>query len=517
MGKKILIVDDDELVLKSVRNLLQKHDWFVDICSDPIKALEKVQEGQYDCLLLDVRMPQISGPELLERVRNLENQGKINSQQVIFLTGYADESAHALALQYGAFNYLYKPFDGTDLVKCLENCLSAKKIVEANNVDEEARSSLDEKYDFLFKNPKPDSESNSFNRITLESIGAKINSISPGELFWWYAKSGFFYPSKKRKLTPFLPLVEENWRKALTLGEEIFWIATVSDPKTNSWASICNWRTTFSGWVSQHLVGAGHPAFPLMLMLGTEVKVSGEAEGKLYSSFQNWYRPTNKYANRVFGLLGKSIREDSRCVKEFLYFMINPKILKLVDSRGVRVVQCTNKNPSQITEYLKSKRGELFVRAEEYDGSDIELEALNEIYQKAGLQRKRIIFLAFNSLSEPVGALIAYKAPIGINFSMLENRCELILSDGLEAGLAQEVCSSLLQKAVLVYEDFPAQFIPLVTEKENAEIVRRTGSDFVRSYNQFIWTRPGYDDWYNTLLAVSSDAISRWKKYKKNP
>ncbi len=326
--KKILVVDDDELVLKSIKALLVKHDWMVDTCNNPLDALRLIRDDKYDCLLLDIRMPQLSGTELLKRIRGLESEGLILAQQVIFLTGYADQDARQKAFEFGAFNYVSKPFEAADLIRRLNRCVAAKIFFDEHSSSELVRP-LDKSFDFIIDKQSIDNqEAKTTHRLSFESINAKINVVTPEELFWWYAKTGFFYPSKKRKLTPYLPIVEDCWRKALKLGEDVFWIATVADAKTNSWASICNWRTTYSGWVSQHLIGTGHAAYPLMLMLATQTKVINESKNKPYQSFQNWYRPTNKYANKVFGLLGAAINKESRCVKEFAYYLI---------SRGLKI------------------------------------------------------------------------------------------------------------------------------------------------------------------------------------
>ncbi len=351
--------------------------------------------------------------------------------------------------------------------------------------------------------------------IAFNTIGAGINSVTPGELFWQYAKVGFLYPNKKRKLTPYIELVEENWRKALKLGEEIFWIASVIDRESKSWASICNWRTTLTGWVSQHLVSSGNVAYPLLLMLGTQIKVMREADVKPYGSFQNWFRPTNKYANKVFGFLAKSISKESTELEMFQYFMLDRKAISNPSDAKVSILKCTNKNSNGIEDYFKSKKSDQYLSAEELIGGDLELHALNEIYKKVGLERRRSLWLAEGAKGEPLGAIITYHAPIGLNFSMLENRCEIILNNNLSAALAATVCVALLNTVQADYDAFPATFIPLVSNASTAQILTSVGVNAIRSYNQFIWLKDGYQDWYNALWDIGEHSINRWLRTHK--
>ena len=373
---------------------------------------------------------------------------------------------------------------------------------------------LNEEYKAVFNFSENGKNSSSFRPlITLDSIGAKVNAITPGELFWQYAKAGFLYPNKKRKLTPYIELVEENWRKALMLGEEIFWIATVSNQKSKSWASICNWRTNLTGWVSQHLVSSGNAAYSLMLMLGTQVKFKKEASSKPYGSLQNWYRPTNKYAQKVFGFLAESVRKDAVDLEQFQYYMADRKVISTLFSEDIHVLKCSNKIQNGIVEFLRSKRGEIYLSAEELLSGDIELLSLNEIYQKVGLERKRYFWIAYEKANPmPCGVAIVYRAPVGLNFSMIENRCEIIVEDSLSETGALNVCRALLKAACEKYNDFPAPFMPLTSDLKLVPFLAKLGIHPVRSYNQFIWKENGFDDWYNSLWDLSEHSIQRWMR-----
>ncbi len=128
--KRILLVDDDKLILESVSRLLLRQGWDVDICQHGALALEKIQKSQYNCILMDIRMPQLTGTEVLQQIRQLEEQGRIKRQHVIMMTGYADEDATVKAFQLEAATYISKPFDVLDLIKKIETCVAANELVE---------------------------------------------------------------------------------------------------------------------------------------------------------------------------------------------------------------------------------------------------------------------------------------------------------------------------------------------------------------------------------------------------
>ncbi len=128
---RILLVDDDQLILESISRLLLRHGWDVDICQHGNLALQKIQLSQYDCVLMDIRMPELTGTDALREIRKLEVSGGIKRQNVIMMTGYADEDATIKAFQLEAANYISKPFDVQELLKKIEISISANALVEA--------------------------------------------------------------------------------------------------------------------------------------------------------------------------------------------------------------------------------------------------------------------------------------------------------------------------------------------------------------------------------------------------
>jgi len=102
---RVLVVDDDDVILESCRRILEHRGYLVDVASDPFSGRDRALRGGYDLVLLDVRMPQLSGLEILAELRE-----RRTDLEVIVISGYAAVDDAVLAVKLGAFDYLPKPF-----------------------------------------------------------------------------------------------------------------------------------------------------------------------------------------------------------------------------------------------------------------------------------------------------------------------------------------------------------------------------------------------------------------------
>jgi len=115
----VFIVDDDEAVRGSLRLLIKSVGLTPVALTSAREFLERYDPAQPGCLLLDVRMPQMSGLELQEQ---LNRQGAIIP--VVFITGHGDVPMAVEAMQAGAFDFLQKPFRDQDLIDCIQRALA---------------------------------------------------------------------------------------------------------------------------------------------------------------------------------------------------------------------------------------------------------------------------------------------------------------------------------------------------------------------------------------------------------
>ncbi|MCD6227974.1 MAG: response regulator [Candidatus Omnitrophica bacterium] len=123
MAKNILVIDDEELITRSLRKLLEKSGYAVLVAKNGQDALAMVEEEDFDLIVADVRMPGMNGIETIKAIyENLEKRG-LKRIPVIFITGYADEEIEQRAETLGPVAYIYKPFEITELVDKVKGVL----------------------------------------------------------------------------------------------------------------------------------------------------------------------------------------------------------------------------------------------------------------------------------------------------------------------------------------------------------------------------------------------------------
>jgi DNA-binding NtrC family response regulator len=132
MAKKynLLIVDDEEplrVLLES--ELAESEEFAVDTASDGGEAINKIQAKVYDLLLLDIRMPRVSGIEVLKFVQEYSP-----TTQVIILTNYADVKTAIQTIKMGAYDFLAKPYDIDELFNTIHRAIERKQLFIDNKL-----------------------------------------------------------------------------------------------------------------------------------------------------------------------------------------------------------------------------------------------------------------------------------------------------------------------------------------------------------------------------------------------
>ncbi len=105
MATKVLVVDDEKLIVKGLRFSLVQDGYDVDCAYDGEEAVDLARRNEYDVILLDVMLPGLSGFEVLQQVR------EFSSVPVIMLTAKGEDMDKILGLDYGADDYITKPFN----------------------------------------------------------------------------------------------------------------------------------------------------------------------------------------------------------------------------------------------------------------------------------------------------------------------------------------------------------------------------------------------------------------------
>lgn len=119
MKKKILVIDDDELLTKTFSRLLVKQNYEVLWATRPEDALLIVKERDCDLILCDIRMPGKNGVETIREVQGIFGEYGKNCPPVIFLTGFADPQLEREARALNPFAYVFKPFDTQELLELI--------------------------------------------------------------------------------------------------------------------------------------------------------------------------------------------------------------------------------------------------------------------------------------------------------------------------------------------------------------------------------------------------------------
>ena len=140
MSTRILIVDDEEIVIRSCQRILAGGDYAIDAAQSGQEALKKVDETDYDIVVLDIMMPGMDGLEVLQQVKE-----RYPGVDVIMMTGLSQVKTAVQAMKLGAFDYLPKPFDPDELKHVVDRALERRVLLAENR---SLKSEVDSKYRF---------------------------------------------------------------------------------------------------------------------------------------------------------------------------------------------------------------------------------------------------------------------------------------------------------------------------------------------------------------------------------
>ena len=121
---KILIVDDEKSIRRSLRDVLEIEKYKIDEAVDGLDALVKVKQGKFDIVILDIKMPKLDGLEALERIQLLTPD-----TPVIMISGHADIDVAVEAVKKGAFDFISKPLDLNRLLITLRNAMDKNSLI----------------------------------------------------------------------------------------------------------------------------------------------------------------------------------------------------------------------------------------------------------------------------------------------------------------------------------------------------------------------------------------------------
>jgi two-component system nitrogen regulation response regulator NtrX len=126
---KVLIVDDDRSIRKTLRNILEYEKYEVEESPDGLDCIVKVKQQDFDLIILDIKMPKMDGMEALERIQTLKPE-----IPVIMISGHGTIDTAVEAVKNGAFDFIQKPPDLNRLLITLRNAMDKSSLIVEKNV-----------------------------------------------------------------------------------------------------------------------------------------------------------------------------------------------------------------------------------------------------------------------------------------------------------------------------------------------------------------------------------------------
>lgn len=135
MGTRILVVDDEVAVVKALQSILSREGYEVVTSANGQEALDRLEEGEIDLIIADLKMEPIDGLELIARAKEL-----YPNVVAIMITGYASVETATRAMKEGAFDYVVKPFKIDEILVAVERALTYESVLTENHHLREALS-----------------------------------------------------------------------------------------------------------------------------------------------------------------------------------------------------------------------------------------------------------------------------------------------------------------------------------------------------------------------------------------
>jgi len=270
-----------------------------------------------------------------------------------------------------------------------------------------------------------------------EDFHIDYNAVSVPTLFERYAEVGFLYPGKRRMLDPYFDKIAQNWDRLLNSPADLMWLLTKEESAKDSFASVSVWKQSNYGLLAQHLVSTGNPFLSLKLLLAAQFKAEHHYGPGEVDSGQNWFRPNNRYAYRVFASMFDKLGPEKASIIPFQYLHMP------LDAWG-------ESSSCPFT-------------------------------------------------GDVCACVIANRAPLGLNFSFLENRAYYLVEHSLDAPFRDQVVRAMHKAIRSYYADFALQAIPIVTDEKTSRTLQLQQAHFVREYMQSIWLRSGFSQWFEHI------------------
>ncbi|MFH1338323.1 MAG: 2-hydroxyacyl-CoA dehydratase [Candidatus Omnitrophota bacterium] len=134
MAKKILVIDDDPLVTKTLVKYLKSCGYEIESAFSGKEAIKKVEDSLFNLIIADIRMPGMDGLETIKKLRDISQDKYKTKIPEIVITGYASEESKKEAEELGVLAYIYKPFDKDEFLEAIKTSLKIGSQIEFQGV-----------------------------------------------------------------------------------------------------------------------------------------------------------------------------------------------------------------------------------------------------------------------------------------------------------------------------------------------------------------------------------------------
>ena len=141
MGKRVLVVDDEKLIVKGLRFSLEQDGMEVTCAYDGEEALGLAKEQKFDIILLDIMLPKLTGLEVCQQIREFSNV------PIVMLTAKDDDMDKIMGLEYGADDYITKPFNILEVKARIKAIMRRTTPIDAQKAEERVLEGGDMKLD----------------------------------------------------------------------------------------------------------------------------------------------------------------------------------------------------------------------------------------------------------------------------------------------------------------------------------------------------------------------------------
>lgn len=332
-----------------------------------------------------------------------------------------------------------------------------------------------------------------------EEDNIAFNEMSIDHLFKKYEEVGFLYPAKKTLLRAHFAKLTQHWKKLINAENDLLWFMNTIEKCERCFASVSICKETNAGVLAQHLISNGNPSTSLKVILAAQNRAKQLYGENQYRACQNWFQPDDRYLFRVFATMYDHLGPDKSSLMLFHYLHL--PLIHIKENFGwdyqAEVVE--GFDPECIS-FIRRQYGGVFVKAEELDQEDIGLKELGENFATLGLKRERGVYKIRDTHTQKIVAcIVANRAPLGMNFSYLENRAYYILDKNLESADRRLVLHTANAVMKPFYQDIPLQAIPIVTDACTSSELIGLRAFFVRVYMQSIWLQKGFKLWDNHI------------------